>query len=189
MPLCYYPHVLQFLQSLSGYDLNREIDVPEPVQKELDHFQCSLETRSPLLPSTTPSAYKVYTDASTYGLAAMFPETDDHKDSFVCGYTTSNASIFFKELAAAFVGVIGSPKPAVLMVDNMAVLYAVAKGHSKVPTANVLIRKMYQSMKLEGCQYVRSEDNPADRPSRGVIPYSWIHQEQVIIPKSNFLRQ
>eukprot|EP00757_Euglenozoa_sp_SAG-D1_P019453 gene19453-966_t len=125
----------------------------------------------------TQKSCTVWTDASNNGFGVVIEYRGRRRTLAGLFRSLLPAHIFHKELWAAVRGVqrvlewTGDGCAILLYVDNMAVRGAIRKTHSSNEDANRLLSALFTLLERTGSriskvEYIASEDNPADEPSR-----------------------
>ena len=122
--------------------------------------------------------WTLFTDAclSGYGIIALPPPDLSASCSIFAGPWTAEEHINILEARATLIGVLCLPTqarltPLLIVIDNTTVLGAGRKTHSRSFTLNAIVRRIYAAAAssmyhIVTWDYIASEDNPADQPSR-----------------------
>lgn len=109
---------------------------------------------------------KAWSDA-TPNDGALVQEWDELDIIATTNFTPQQVQIFEAELATAVWGAIAAPGPVDLLIDNTAVAYAIAKGHSTSEKGNALLRLLFTHATVNSVSWVATHLQRADGPSRG----------------------
>ena len=152
-PLCYLPSSLSFIrdvartttQSPEAWDL--PLDVRSSTLAELSLRMSEVEVNNWQGKRPTQEV-TVWSDASQEGWAAVF---EGEKETVAQGLFTENPEwhIYIKEIFAAAKAIqltasMFNNKKVLLMVDNMAAVYSIQRGHSSNFISNTLLAKLFR---------------------------------------------
>lgn len=167
------PHQKRHLERTTIADLNlwkRWLSDPLPLSTSFDRFQRRINVRASSDASSMGIGIVIGTEYAMWRLEENWREEDENHIGVAEGWAlVALLDALIKKYGDGIEGSL-----VVLECDNMGICYGVKKGWSRNKRQNAAIRRLDELASLSNIylqvQYVRSEDNPADEPSRGVVP-------------------
>lgn len=155
---------------------------PRHTEDDLDWWTSFLSSPHPPSPLVDPDSFvkvNAFSDASSkVGIGIV---TDDCWRAWKLkpGWQTDGRDIAWAEavgfelLTYSLLSSCRNPRNITIFGDNQSIIEAWKNGRSRSWQVNVVFRRIHSFLQQRGCnihvEYVRSEDNPADEPSRGVF--------------------
>lgn len=171
-PLCMFPHTLTAIRRASE-DLEAKIANPllADVLHEMSVWRNHLRHISKRTIIDDQQTERAWSDA-TPKHAAFVIEHRDHdfvaQARFIPSLRPEN--IFLAELIAAAWACLSTNNFVDNFIDNTAVAYALAKGHSTAQTANNLLRLIYDHKRPRKVFHISTHEQRADGPTRDREP-------------------
>lgn len=162
-PLCFSPATLAALRE-AGKNLDQQMPPTTEIIKEIDEWTRGIDKIMKRQPKR--GIVKAWSDA-TPNDGALVQEWDELDIIATTNFTPQQVQIFEAELATAVWGAIAAPGPVDLFIDNTAVAYAIAKGHSTSEKGNALLRLLFTHATVNSVSWVATHLQRADGPSRG----------------------
>ena len=167
-PLCFLPECLNTLRKAAlSPDEKLTPTIMETIRKELEFFDKDVQKARAYNPQVKTTV--AWSDATPFTGAVVIEESTSH-DLFARCTFSKEVPIFLGELAMAVWAGLNCPDAPHHVVDNTAAGYAIAKGHSTSRAANAMLRLLFTYNPPHKISWVESEQERADKPSRGDIP-------------------
>jgi hypothetical protein len=177
-PLAFLENLLSWIRAasrgLNTARLNEHHTVPDTVRDDIAHLT-EITSNAVVSVDDLNTEFdfplSIFTDASDSAIACVVREGNTLSVRTVPTHAT--LTIFAREALAFLLAVESVPRGFIsgCAVDNLNLLYALRKGHSKDPSVNAVLRAIYRRLDLSDLHlatgYVPSRLMLADFPSRG----------------------